>query len=74
MVFINKESRPRESWQKDANGDMWIETSDINKIYTYERPEPTFSASAFNNINPVGNNLNLPFDMFVPLLDDKKMK
>lgn len=32
----NKNSRRRETWQTDENGDMWVETSDINKIYTYE--------------------------------------
>jgi hypothetical protein len=32
-----KSQRPRDSWALDDNGDMWIETSDINKIYTYQK-------------------------------------
>lgn len=34
-----KESRKRDSWKLDENGDMWIETSDINKIYTFEKTD-----------------------------------
>ena len=31
-----KANRRRDTWQLDENDDMWVETSDIVKIYTYE--------------------------------------
>ncbi|MCR4939958.1 MAG: DUF6531 domain-containing protein [Treponemataceae bacterium] len=36
ILDTSKSHRPRDSWVLDENGDMWIETSDINKIYTYK--------------------------------------
>lgn len=33
----DKASRTRDTWIKDEDGNMWIETSDVNKIYTYEK-------------------------------------
>lgn len=30
-------NRPRDSWVLANDGNMWIETSDINKIYTYKK-------------------------------------
>ena len=32
-----KSARKLDSWKLDENGDMWIETSEINKIYTFEK-------------------------------------
>ena len=32
-----KINRPRDSWVLANDGNMWIETSDINKIYTYKK-------------------------------------
>ena len=32
-----KINRPRDSWVLSNDGNMWIETSDINKIYTYKK-------------------------------------
>ena len=34
---IEKINRARDSWVLDENGDMWVLTTDINKIYTYEK-------------------------------------
>lgn len=31
-----KANRRRDTWQLDENDDMWVETSDVVKIYTYE--------------------------------------
>ena len=31
-----KSSRQRDTWVQDSEGSMWVATSDINKIYTYE--------------------------------------
>ena len=31
----DKNNRTRKSWVLDKNGDMWVDTSDIKKIYTY---------------------------------------
>ena len=32
-----KVNRSRDTWVLDENGNMWVETSDINKIYTYKK-------------------------------------